>query len=137
MNKLLLFLFLSPFIFCKGQQTFDGLYCAEVQYFNQRTGTTSSYTLTVEVKNNELIKINFPQGWLDDEHYTSTFESDGHAEFTSDRGYEYEVQIIEEGDDCLNYVPKAVQCRGITKGGKQCKRLTDNHNGLCWQHQNQ
>ena len=28
-----------------------------------------------------------------------------------------------------------VQCSAMTKAGKRCKRMTDNENGKCWQHQ--
>jgi hypothetical protein len=28
-----------------------------------------------------------------------------------------------------------VQCSAMTKSGKRCKRMTDNENGKCWQHQ--
>lgn len=30
-----------------------------------------------------------------------------------------------------------VQCKGITKSGTQCKRMTTNASGYCWQHQSQ
>lgn len=30
---------------------------------------------------------------------------------------------------------KTVQCKAITKKGVQCKRMTSNANGLCYQHQ--
>jgi len=32
---------------------------------------------------------------------------------------------------------KSVQCKGITKNGTRCKRMTTNENGYCWQHQDQ
>ena len=28
-----------------------------------------------------------------------------------------------------------VQCSAMTKSGKRCKRMTNNENGKCWQHQ--
>lgn len=78
----------------------DGDYCADVEYYNPNTGTQSSYTLNVEVEDNELIKIYWPNGgWLDDDHfYPEELDEDGYCEFTSDEGYEYTVQII--GDPC-------------------------------------
>ena len=49
----------------------DGNYCAEVEYYNLKTGTHSTYTLPVEVENNKLTVIHFPNGgWLDDSHFT-------------------------------------------------------------------
>lgn len=32
---------------------------------------------------------------------------------------------------------KSIQCKGITKDGTRCKRMTTNPNGYCWQHQAQ
>jgi hypothetical protein len=43
--------------------------------------------------------IHFPNGgWLDDSHFDPPDISEGSASFTSDRGYEYDVQILREGD---------------------------------------
>lgn len=119
-------------------QILNGEYCATVTYFNPNTGTKSEYTLTIEVYNNELEKLNFPKGWLDDEHYGYVeFDEAGYASFTSDKGYDYTVQIIGEIDGCLENVPRAVQCIGITDVGDQCENLTDNPSGFCWQHEDQ
>ncbi|WP_076606491.1 hypothetical protein [Rufibacter radiotolerans] len=85
----------------------DGTYCAEVDYYNPNTGTSSTYTLEVEVESNELTTIHWPSGgWLDDSHFSSTDISEGDASFTSDRGYEYTVKIIGEGGGCstTNYI---------------------------------
>jgi len=78
----------------------DGTYCAEVDYYNSETGTRSTYTLEVEIENNELTIIHWPNGgWLDDSHFTPTDISSGEASFTSDRGIEYTVRIIgNEGE---------------------------------------
>ena len=75
----------------------DGTHCAEVTYSNPNTGTSNTYTLTVEVLNGELDQINWPNGgWLDEDHFSSvTFDDNGYCSFSSDRGYEYEVQLIE------------------------------------------
>ena len=115
----------------------DGTYCAEVEYYNPNTGTRSSYTLTVEVEDNELTQINFPQGWLDNDNFSAELDEDGNASFTSDKGYDYEIHIIGGEDGCFESVPSAQQCTGTTEDGSQCEHLTDNSNGLCWQHQNQ
>ncbi len=118
----------------------DGTYCAEVHYHNPNTGTHSNYTLTVEVESNEVSQINFPSGGsLDHDHFSGAYlDDDGNTYFTSDKGYEYEIQITGIEGDCLtDNVPRAKQCIGTTKDGDQCENMTDNSNGLCWQHQDQ
>lgn len=117
----------------------DDTYCADVKYYNPNTGTHSEYRLTIEVESNEVVTINFPNGgYLDTEHFSGAeLDEDGTTSFTSDEGYEYEVQVINNSANCFVGVPMAIQCKGKTKSGNQCKHLTDNVNGLCWQHQNQ
>jgi hypothetical protein len=119
------------------EQYYHGTYCSLVEYYNPNTGTRSTYTLTVIVENNELTQINFPKGWLDKRHFSATFDEDGFTSFISDKGYEFEVKIIGKESGCLENVPTAQQCIGTTKDGDQCNHLTDNSNGLCWQHKDQ
>lgn len=78
----------------------DGTYCATVTYYNPNTGTRSDYTLEVEVESNELVKIYWPNGgWLDEDHFSAQeLDEDGYCSFTSDKGYEYSIQIT--GTDC-------------------------------------
>ena len=73
----------------------DGTYAAEVEYYNPNTGTRNTYTLNVEVENNKLILIQWPQGgWLDNSHfYAEELNSDGKCSFKSDAGYQYNVII--------------------------------------------
>ncbi|MCF6407790.1 hypothetical protein L3C95_33190 [Chitinophaga filiformis] len=79
----------------------DGTYCATVEYYYAATGTRSTYTLEVEVEDNELTVIHWPNGgWLDNTHFTPPDISDGSASFTSDRGVDYTVEIIGEEGDC-------------------------------------
>lgn len=116
----------------------DGDYCAEVSYYNSNTGTQSSYTLTIEVSNNEVVKINFPNGgYFDDEITNGILDSSGEATFTSNKGYDYTVQITGDAGDCFEDVAMAEQCNGITEDGDQCQNETDNPNGFCWQHEDQ
>jgi hypothetical protein len=117
----------------------DDTYCAEVRYHNQNTGTQSLYTLTVKVESNEIVKIDWPNGGkLDSDNFSNAaLDEDGYSSFTSDKGYEYEVQIIGQSEGCFNNVPMVKQCKGITKSGSRCKHMTDNPNQLCWQHQKQ
>lgn len=116
----------------------DGDYCAEVSYYNPNTETQSSYTLTIEVSNNEVVKINFPNGgYFDDEITNGALDSSGEASFTSNKGYDYTVKITGRGSNCFENVPMAEQCNGITENGDQCQNETDNPNGFCWQHEDQ
>lgn len=76
----------------------DGTYCAEVDYYYPITNTQATYTLEVEIENDELVKIDFPNGgWLDESHFDAPDISSGNADFESDRGAEYSVQIIGDG----------------------------------------
>lgn len=74
----------------------DGTYCADIEYYNPRTGTTSDYTLTIEIEDNRLIRIDWPNGgWLDESHFSDVeITEDGEANFESDRGYEYTLRIV-------------------------------------------
>ena len=78
----------------------DGTFCADVTYYNPNTGTKNTYTLEVEVESNELTTIYWSNGgWLDEDHFSSeSLDENGYCSFTSDKGYEYEIQIT--GKDC-------------------------------------
>jgi predicted RNA-binding Zn-ribbon protein involved in translation (DUF1610 family) len=78
----------------------DGTYCADVTYHNPNTGTRHTYTLNVEVEDNELTKIYWGNGgWLDESHFSpEELDSQGYCSFTSDKGYNYDVQI--NGKEC-------------------------------------
>lgn len=79
----------------------DGSYCAEVDYYYSETGTKSTYTLLVDIENNELVKIYWPNsGWLDNSHFSSPNIQSGQADFTSDRGVEYSIKILGKDEDC-------------------------------------
>lgn len=77
----------------------NGIHCANVKYYNKRTGTRSTYILNVEVSDGKLVKINFPNGgWMDETHFTAPYlDEKGFAAFVNDKGYEYEVVIRHEG----------------------------------------
>jgi hypothetical protein len=77
----------------------DGEYCAEVNYYNPNTGTSSTYNLPVEVENGELVKIQWlNDGWLDSSHFYPPDIADGTASFDDDRGREYKVELLESGN---------------------------------------
>lgn len=92
----------------------DGIYCAEVEYYNPSTGTRNTYNLDVEVENGELIEIHWPNGgWLDETHFNSEDITSGECEFTSDRGYQFTVNLKEFGG--CSYTDAAVFQKGIEK----------------------
>lgn len=74
----------------------DGTYCAEINYYNPKTGTNSTYQLNVDVLNNQVTTIFWNNGgWLDEDHFNpEDLNSYGFCSFTSDKGYEYEIQIL-------------------------------------------
>ena len=77
----------------------DGMYCATVEYYNPNTGTNNSYTLNIEIENDNLVTIHWPNGgWLDESHFISEDISSGSCSFTSDKGNEYNVTIL--GQNC-------------------------------------
>jgi len=117
----------------------DNKYCANINYYNPNTGRHSTYRLTVDVADNKVIQLDFPNGGvLDEDHFNApVLNEEGEASFTNDKGYEYEVLILGQTDNCFDGVPMAEQCEGTTRRGLRCKHLTDNANKLCWQHQNQ
>jgi len=81
-----------------GKKYDNGSYCAEVEYYNPRTGTHSTYTLPVRIEDNKLTVIYFPNGgWLDDSHFTPPTIKNGEANFVSDRKYRYTVTILNKG----------------------------------------
>lgn len=82
-----------------GYEYKDGMYCASVEYYNPNTGTSSTYTLNIEVESDNLVTIHWPNGgWLDESHFISEDISSGTCSFTSDKGYEYNVTIL--GKNC-------------------------------------
>lgn len=78
----------------------DGTYCADIDYYNPDTGTSSTYSLNVEVENNEVTVIKWPNGgWLDSSHFNSEeLDSDGYCSFTTFDGKQYNIQIT--GSEC-------------------------------------
>jgi hypothetical protein len=86
----------------------DGTYCAEVDYYNPNTTTRSTYTLEVEVENNEVVKIYFGNGgWLDSDHMSpEELDSDGHCTIISDRNYEYDLTIIDNNCSSSDVIPE-------------------------------
>ena len=66
------------------------------EYYNPNTGTNSYYTLDVEVADNSVTVIHFPNGgWLDDTHIISGGElnEDWTTTLETDKGYIYTITI--------------------------------------------
>ena len=93
------FIFLAVACSCSSSNQYsNGDYCAIVEYFNPKTKTESTYTLSVQVENNELVKLYFPKGgWLDDSHFTPPKIKNGKAKITTYDNRKYEVKIIDKG----------------------------------------
>jgi hypothetical protein len=136
MIKQWIFLFMVIFTIpsCKKSPP-DGNYCAKVIFQNPDVKKQSTYTLIVEVKDNKLIDISFPEEHYDQSQIKPTeIPSDGKVTVVSQSGSVYRVEMKGPAEKCMNAV-NMVQCKGLSKDGKRCKRFTGNKNGLCWQHQ--
>jgi hypothetical protein len=77
----------------------DGAYCSQVEYYNPNTGTRNEYELRVDVHDNAVVKINWPNGgWLDESHFEPAgINEEGEASFTTDAGNKYAVKVNEGG----------------------------------------
>jgi hypothetical protein len=115
----------------------NGSYCAAVAYSNPNTGTNSSYSLLVDVRDNQVICLHWPQGGvLDLDHFSpAQIFPDSTSKINSFEGKEYRVKIVGPVSDCSDrFEGQLQQCKGTTKQGNRCKRMTENPNGYCYQH---
>jgi hypothetical protein len=113
----------------------DGNYCAKVIYADSDSKKSAFYTLIVEVKENKLVDISFPEEHSDQSEIKAVeIPTDGKVTVVSQSGNVYKVEMKGPAEECLKAV-NMVQCKGKSKDGSRCKRLTSNKNGLCWQHQ--
>lgn len=73
----------------------DGTYSATVDYNNPETGYSATYTLDVNVRDCEIVQINFPNdGYLDDDHISyADIDDDGNANVDGEDGKTYQIQI--------------------------------------------
>ena len=114
----------------------DGTYCADIEYYNPDTGTRSTYSLNIEVENNEVTVIHWPNGgWLDDSHFSpEELDSEGYCSFTSDKGYEYTIQIT--GPEC-NFTDESVAQSDSEEDQREitcpkCGEDKESYDDLCW-----
>ena len=73
----------------------DGTYSATVDYYNPDTGYSNTYTLDVEVEDNLIVQIDFPNdGYLDDTHIEpQELDEDGHCSIEDDEGRTFDIQL--------------------------------------------
>ncbi len=112
----------------------DGNYCAKVIYQKEDSKKNGTFTIIVEVKNNQLVDISFPEGHYDTSGIKPVdIPVDGKFTAVSQAGYIYMVQMEGPAEKCIK-ASNMVQCKGTTSSGKRCQRYTDNKSGFCWQH---
>lgn len=73
----------------------DGTYTATVDYYNPETGYSATYTLDVEVEDNQVTIIYFPNdGYLDDDHiWPDYLDESGFVSIEGEDGKTYDIQI--------------------------------------------
>ena len=73
----------------------DGTYTATVEYYNPDTDYSNTYDLEVEVEDNQVTVIYFPNdGYLDDDHiWPAEIDEDGYAYIEGENGKTYEIYI--------------------------------------------
>jgi hypothetical protein len=73
----------------------DGSYSATVDYYNPSTGYSATYSLTVEVYNNQVTTIYFPNdGYLDEDHiWPDELDENGFVSIEGEDGKTYNIQI--------------------------------------------
>lgn len=117
----------------------QGTFCANIHYANSKTGTESDYTLLVGTSNKQLVSIYWPQGGHSDaeEFNPQPLSVDGKVMLhTKKANVSYAIELIGDSLYCDNNVfGHLQQCKGRTKSGDRCKRLTDNDSGYCFQHE--
>lgn len=131
----ILILFLQIIVSCNGQS--NGTYCADVDRYNPKTGTESTYRLTVGVENQKVVRLNWPNGGhSDSKDFAPVRISNNKVLFRTYDGVQFRIQLLKKGTDCFNSVSKSVQCSATTKSGARCRNKTDNESGKCWVHKN-
>ena len=119
--------------FAKAQYS-DGTYCAETSRYNPRTQKQSTYTQTVEVKNDEVVQLNWPNGgYSDSDDFEAKRIIGGKASLKDFSGVLYTVKILKKGSDCFGGI-ELVQCSGYTKSGNRCRNKTGHKSGKCHVH---
>ena len=86
------------FLHACGRSYSDGTYTAEVVAYNTNSGNTGTYELDVDIEDNYLITIHWPNGgWLDDSHFDPVkLDDEGYCYIESDQGVNYEIWVYDE-----------------------------------------
>jgi len=73
----------------------DGTQSATIDYFNPKTGYSTTYSLNVEVENCQVVQIDFNNGgYLDANHIEpADIDENGDATIEDDRGRNFEVHV--------------------------------------------
>jgi len=113
----------------------DGTYCSDVEYYYSETGTRSNYQLNVDVENNEVVKIHWPNsGWLDEDHFRAeSLDGDGSCSFRTDKGVQFSIKIT--GPEC-SYTDNSKFRNDVEDDEKavtcpNCGHEKDTYNDLC------
>ena len=143
MSKLLfIWLFLALFVVsicsCENDITeLDGQYCAVVKYSNASSGKSSVYNMPIEINNGKLTRLIFPSGALSlDEVGTIGFDKNHHAQFYTEKGIKYSVQVDNSAFCNPGDLVNSHQCEGLTGRGERCLRKVRNGAKFCYQHDN-
>lgn len=127
--------FLIFFLSCQAS-TFDGTYCSNIKRYNPKTGSESSYTLLIDIDNNYLEAIHWPNvEYSDYDPLASVKFNSKNISYKDILGIKYNINIIGDGDYCFPNGSKLVRCSRIKKDGNRCKFKTGNPSGLCWRHE--
>lgn len=86
--------------FIGGKSYEDGFYCAKVEYYNPNTERERTYHLSVEVQDNKVIQLFFPNDGLinEDNFEAPEIDAKGKALVVDERDYEYTISNLEEGE---------------------------------------
>lgn len=95
-------------------QRYDGKYYANFGFYNLTTGTNSKFVLQVEIGNISLIKVRFPDGWMDEGKFVNMpVNNKFSCSYILVQSQRYCIQITKKDSDLFNNVLRARQCKGI------------------------
>lgn len=81
----------------------DGLYCAEIIYFNPNTRNSSIYELKVRVEKAHLVEIDWPSdGWIDYMEVSAQKIVNGMCVFKNSKGFQFTVILGSKGGECYD-----------------------------------
>lgn len=122
------------FISCHSS-VLDGSYCAEIDRYNPKTCKESAYTLLVDIDDNFLDAVHWPNGGHSDSDDFGTVKFDSkNVSFSDIKGTQYKIEITGNDSNCFPAGSQLKQCTGIKANGKRCKNKTGKPSGLCFRH---